>query len=98
MASHRTLQEQRQLEEFFERLNLGIEYFNAHQEEAVEWISGNLDYDVEDAREWLGTVRFAGNVRGVQGKVVDGCLEVLRKAGVLGEGDVGETIGIRRGE
>ena len=80
------------------RLNQGIEYFNGHHDEAVEYISTELDYSAEDAREWLGTVRFAEDVKGVKGSVVEETVGVLRKAGVLGEVGTDDMIGIRRKE
>ncbi len=82
-----------------EKLNLGIEYFGEHQEEAVEYISAELDYSAEDAREWLKTVKFAKDVRGVRESVVRETMTVLKKAGVLGqEVRVGGMIGIRSKE
>ena len=87
------------MEEVLEKLNLGIKYFEEHREEAVEYISTELDYSAEDAREWLGTVRFAGDVRGVRESVVQGTVDVLRKAGVWGqEVGVEGMIGIQRKE
>ena len=80
------------------KLNQGVEYFNGHQEEAVRYISSELDYEKEDAREWLATVRFAGDVKGVRESVVEGTVVVLRKAGVLGVVDAGQMIGMRRKE
>lgn len=87
------------MEEVLEKLNLGIKYFNEHQEEAIEYISTELDYSAEDAREWLKTVRFAEDVRGVRDSVVEKTATVLKKAGVLGQ-DVGMNgmVGIRRKE
>lgn len=73
------------LEEFFEKLNKGTKYFLGHQDEAVEYISTELDYSVEDAREWLKTVEFASNVRGVDTNVIKKTVEVLKKSGVIGE-------------
>ena len=82
-----------------EKLNKGIRYFEENQEEAVGYISTELDYEEGDAREWLRTVRFAGDVRGVRGEVVEKTVEVLRKAGVVGgEVDVDGMVGIRREE
>ena len=82
-----------------EKLNLGVRYFEEHGEEAVEYISKELDYSAEDAREWLGTVRFAEDVRGVRGSVVRETVGVLQKAGVLGqEVEVEGMVGIRRKE
>ena len=87
------------MEEMLEKLNLGIKYFEEHNEEAVEYISSELDYSAEDAREWLKTVRFAGDVRGVRGSVVLETAKVLEKAGVLGQDvRVKGMIGIQRKE
>ena len=84
------------LEEMMEKLNLGVRYFEENQEEAVRYISSELDYEEGDAREWLGTVRFARDVRGVRGSVVEKTVEVLKKAGVVGKVDVDGMMGIRR--
>ena len=48
------------------------------------YISTKLDYSEEDAREWLKTVEFAKDVRGVDKVVVDKTVGILQKAGVLG--------------
>lgn len=72
--------------DLFEKLDKGIEHFRGNQEEAVRFISTNLDYSEEDAREWLKTVRFADKTEGVDGKVVGSCVAALQKAGVLREG------------
>ncbi len=87
------------MEEMLEKLNLGIKYFEEHNEEAVDYISSELDYSAEDAREWLKTVRFAGDVRGVRGSVVLETVKVLEKARVLGQDvQVKGMIGIQRKE
>lgn len=75
------------LQEFFKKLNQGVEYFEGHQDEAVKYISTELDYSEGDAREWLGTVRFAKDVEGVKMETVQKTVKVLKKAGVL-EGDI----------
>jgi predicted nucleic acid-binding protein len=49
----------------------------------VRYISTKLDYSEEDAREWLKTVRFAQDVRGVDKAVVAKTVRILQKAGVL---------------
>ncbi|KAI4137737.1 MAG: hypothetical protein L6R39_007128 [Caloplaca ligustica] len=72
-----------ELNEVFEKVNAGIKYFGEHQEEAVRYISQELDYEEGDAREWLKTVRFAEDVRGVKRSVVEKTVGVLRKAGVV---------------
>jgi hypothetical protein len=62
-----------------------VKHFEENQEEAVKYISTKLDYSEEDAREWLKTVQFAKDVRGVNQKVVDKTVNILQKAGVLDE-------------
>lgn len=98
VASNEALQEREQLEALLKKLNMGIEYFNNHHEEAVRYISTELDYSAEDANEWLGTVKFARNVQGVRLSVVDDTVKVLKKAEVLGEVGPEEMIAIRRDE
>ena len=92
-----TAQGKQQLEELFEKLNLGVRHFEEHADEAVRYISTELDYSEEDAREWLKTVRFAKYVKGVRVEVVGETVEVLKKAEVL-EKDVSiqGMIGIQR--
>ena len=81
----------------FEALNKSVEYFEGNQEEAVSYISSELDYSEQDARDWLGTVRFAKDVRGVDEEVVEKTMGVLQKAGVVGEGvPASRMIGILR--
>jgi hypothetical protein len=56
-----------------------------------------LDYSEEDAREWLKTVRFAKDVRGVDPEVISKTVGTLQKAGVLGDGtDHSDMIGLDR--
>ena len=75
------------LEDLFEKLSQGIKHFEEHQDEAVQYISRELDYSEEDAREWLGTVKFAKNVKGVKIETVEKTISVLKKSGVL-EGNI----------
>jgi ABC-type nitrate/sulfonate/bicarbonate transport system substrate-binding protein len=84
----------------FEAINKGVQYFVAHPDESVQYISTALDYTEVDATEWLKTVRFAKNVKGVQKSVVDSTISTLRKAGVLTgtEDTSGAMIGIRSDE
>lgn len=70
----------------FGKLDQGIKHFNENQEEAVEYICTNLDYTEPDAREWLKTVKFPTNTEGVKDEVVENCVAILIKAGVLKEG------------
>lgn len=65
-------------------LDRGVAHFVAHQEDAVAYISSALDYSEADARAWLDTVEFASpRTEGVDLDLVRGCVDVLRKAGVL---------------
>ncbi|KAL8855670.1 MAG: hypothetical protein Q9178_007681 [Gyalolechia marmorata] len=72
-----------ELNSFLDKLNAGIEYFEEHKEEAVQYISTELDYKEEDAEEWMKNVRFSGDVRGVKKDVVQMTVEMLQKAGVI---------------
>jgi ABC-type nitrate/sulfonate/bicarbonate transport system substrate-binding protein len=74
------------LRDVFAKLDQGVAHFNAHPDEAVRFISTNLDYSEADAREWLKTVRFATETAGVDLTVVEKCIAALRNAGVLEEG------------
>ncbi|KAI1468574.1 periplasmic binding protein-like II [Daldinia caldariorum] len=89
VASTALLPEQKpdkRLFDLFNKLDEGIHYFASHQDEAVKYISTELDYSEADAREWLRTVRFAAKTEGVDLKVIQNCVRILRKAGVLAEG------------
>ena len=72
------------MEDLFAKIDKGVGYFEGHQPEAVEYISTELDYSKEDAREWLKTVKFSKGVKGVDLKVIENTVDVLKKAGVLG--------------
>ncbi|KAI1487272.1 hypothetical protein F5X96DRAFT_160155 [Biscogniauxia mediterranea] len=72
--------------DLFAKLDQAVAYFNGHHDEAVAYISTALDYSEEDAREWLKTVRFSTKTEGVDLKVIQSCIGILRKAGVLTEG------------
>ena len=64
-------------------VNEGVNYFNEHLDEAVNWIAGNLDYSEEDAKEWLKTVKFSQDCGIVEPEVVEKTLGILKKAGVV---------------
>lgn len=74
------------VKDLFEKLDQGVAHFNKNPDEAVEYISTNLDYSAEDAREWLKTVTFPAKTEGVKPEVVTSCVSILRKAGVLVDG------------
>ncbi|KAL6704404.1 hypothetical protein ACN47E_008256 [Coniothyrium glycines] len=86
-----------ELEDALQKINRGVKHFEENQEEAVRYISTKLDYSEEDAREWLKTVRFAQDVRGVDRDVVDKTVTILQKAGVLTAGvDQRDMIALER--
>lgn len=68
---------------FTKSVEEGIEYFKNHQDEAVEWISTNLDYSAEDARAWLETVTFRKDTSSVDPEVVEKTITILKSAKVL---------------
>lgn len=74
------------VKDLFGRLDKGIAHFNDNQEEAVAYISSSLGYTEPDAREWLKTVKFPSKTEGVPADVVQNCVSILRKAGVLVQG------------
>ncbi|MCJ1370027.1 hypothetical protein MMC20_001239, partial [Loxospora ochrophaea] len=76
------------LEDMFYKIDRGVKYFEEHQEEAVEYISTHLDYSKEDAQEWLKTVKFAKEVKGVSTETINKTIEILKKAGVIESGAV----------
>ena len=86
-----------ELKDLLMKINKGVKHFEDNQEEAVRYISTKLDYSEEDAREWLRTVRFSKDVRGVDRKVISETVCILQKAGVLGEQvDQGAMVGLER--
>lgn len=74
------------LQTLFEKLDQGIKHFGENKQEAIDYISTELDYSAEDAEEWMKTVKFPIHTEGVDLKVVEKTVGVLRKAGVLFEG------------
>lgn len=85
LLSSATGEEDERLKNLFAKIDQGVEYFGKNQEEAVRYISTELDYSEADAREWLKTVTFSTRTRGVDLEVVRKTVDVLRKAGVLSE-------------
>jgi len=88
----------KRLEDMSVAINKGIMYFEENREEAIEYISSELDYSKEDAEEWLGTVKFSRDVRGVEEGVIQKTIETLEKAGVLDKDGAraGDMIAIKR--
>lgn len=76
---------------FLSAVNEGITYFNSHNDEAVEFISTNLDYSADDSRAWLKTVRFSEDCKVVEIEVVEKTVDILSKAGVISMEEGGVT-------
>lgn len=72
-----------ELSGFIQSVQEGIDYFNKNHDEAVKWISSNLDYSPEDARAWIDTVTFAKNTLVVDADVVKKTISILKSANVL---------------
>lgn len=70
---------------FLKSVQEGIQYFNTHHDEAVTWISTNLDYSAEDAKAWLETVTFRDDTSTVDPEVVSKTITILKSAKVLDE-------------
>lgn len=88
------------LETMAEKINAGVQYYLDNEEEAVKHITSTMEYSEEDAREWMKTVQFTQNVRGVDPGVIDKTIGILQKAGVLDEkaGGGAEMAAIKRAE
>jgi hypothetical protein len=71
------------VQEIFPKLDQGIMHFRDHQEEAVTYISENLDYSAEDAREWLKTVDFVEDTSDVGTEDIIKTIDILGKARVI---------------
>ncbi|ODV93689.1 hypothetical protein PACTADRAFT_51454 [Pachysolen tannophilus NRRL Y-2460] len=72
------------LKEFLIAIQEGIDYFNDHKEEAVDYIGENLDYSKEDAIEWMKTVKFSNDVKLINyDRTVLNTSNILRTAGVI---------------
>ncbi|OJJ48504.1 hypothetical protein ASPZODRAFT_130558 [Penicilliopsis zonata CBS 506.65] len=77
------------LKKLFQLWDEGIKAFNADPAHVVKLLgTGELGctYAEDDAKEWLKDVRFASSTRGVDKKVVEGVVDVLKVAGVIDPG------------
>jgi len=73
------------LEVMAEKINQGVTWFREQRHEAIDHITGTMEYSEADTTSWLQTVDFSKNVRGVDPTVIDSTIQVLQKAGVLDE-------------
>jgi mannosyl-oligosaccharide alpha-1,3-glucosidase len=91
------------LRQVFETLDQGVKEFKSNIDEGVKLLgTGELGchYTEEDAREWLKTVEFYENTKGVDAGVMDGVVKVLQGADVIESSTEVESgngvIGIKR--
>lgn len=91
------------LKGFFEAVDKGKEMFLDQQDECVRLLGTRelgCYYGEEDAREWLKGAKFFDRTRGIDHSMVDGVVQVLKGAGVLGTGvqsaDGDGTVGVKR--
>ncbi|KAK9262387.1 hypothetical protein V1519DRAFT_491139 [Lipomyces tetrasporus] len=69
---------------FFSAVNKGVRHFLQNPEKAVDYISTNLDYTADDAREWTKTVNFADDVSVVDRSIIiDKTFAILHDANVI---------------
>ncbi|KAL4913123.1 hypothetical protein BDW62DRAFT_170163 [Aspergillus aurantiobrunneus] len=92
------------LRKLFGVLDEGVKEFNQDLGRVVGLLgTGELGctYGEEDAGEWIKDVKFSEGTKGVDGKVVEGVVDVLKVAGVIDSGlenaeAVESVVGIRR--
>lgn len=76
------------LSQLFDALDTGIASFESDPTRVVKMLgTGEMGctYAEDDAREWLKDVKFRRGTRGVDRKIVDGVVDVLQGAGVVGD-------------
>jgi hypothetical protein len=86
------------LSQLFDALDTGIASFKSDPTRVIKLLgTGELGctYAEDDAKEWLKDVKFFRGTRGVDRKIVDGVVDVLKGAGVVGEA-VGKDEAIER--
>jgi len=68
-------------------LTKGVRHFQQHKDEAVRWITENMEYSQEDAEAWYKGVGFATRKQmGVLDEVVTtNAVSILEKAGAVGD-------------
>lgn len=77
------------LQKLFQFLDQGIRAFEADPARVVQLLgTGELGctYGEEDALEWLKDVKFTNGTRGVDRKVIENVVNVLKVAGVIDSG------------
>ncbi|KAK6437805.1 hypothetical protein LTR95_005993 [Oleoguttula sp. CCFEE 5521] len=85
MIAARSGVDERAVQEMLGKINEGVKYYLEHEEESIEHITSTMEYSKEDVQEWMKTVEFSSDVKGVDPAVAEKTIGVLRKAGVLDE-------------
>ncbi|KAF3912827.1 hypothetical protein AA313_de0202427 [Arthrobotrys entomopaga] len=80
------------LSAFLDGVNKGIEHFRANHEEGITWITSNLEYSEEDAKEWRKGVKFVDDVKQVDLKMIENVVEILQDAGVVDKNENAEGV------
>jgi hypothetical protein len=83
------------LPSLLESISQGISMFQEKQDEAVEFISTNLDYSADDARAWLKTVKFSDDITDPVEEDLKKAYNILMKAGVIDGSTAVEDLSIR---
>ncbi|KAJ5831967.1 hypothetical protein N7474_000278 [Penicillium riverlandense] len=104
MSSFPDPQHDQKLQLLFHAFDQGIKEFESDTDQVVRLLgTGELGctYAKEDAVEWLKDVKFTSGTRGVDPKVIEGVVDVLKVAGVIDQGmsneeAVSRVIGIPR--
>lgn len=61
----------------------GVKYFRDEKEEAIKWITSNLEYSREDAEQWYSEVVFPRAFGTENAEGVRAAVDSLKKAGVI---------------
>ncbi|KAF3940760.1 hypothetical protein ABW19_dt0207292 [Dactylella cylindrospora] len=72
---------------FLNGVNKGVAHFRVNPEESIKWITDNLDYSEEDAREWMKGVSFVDDVTKLDDGIVENVISILKEADVVKEGE-----------
>jgi len=78
------------LNDFLHGVTAGIEHFNSHNEEAIDYIATNLAYTKEDAQRWIKTVEFVKDATVVDKSMIGDTLKTLKQSGAASTNDVDE--------
>ncbi|ODV88196.1 hypothetical protein CANARDRAFT_193622 [[Candida] arabinofermentans NRRL YB-2248] len=91
IVPHRNL-DKSTISKFSNAVQQGIQYYLENKQEAANYIANNLDYSLQDAKEWQNTVIFSNDVSKIDvEKNIQNTKKILKTAGVIqtnGESDL----------